>query len=40
MIDLLYLDSGAFSAEKVGYGTVYYGRIQKKKDENTGLITS
>jgi len=27
-------------AEKVGYGTVYYGRIQKKKDESTGLITS
>jgi formylglycine-generating enzyme required for sulfatase activity len=27
-------------AEKVGYGTVYYGRFEKKKDEKTGLITS
>ncbi len=27
-------------AEKVGYGTVYYGRFQKKKDESTGLISS
>lgn len=27
-------------AEKVGYGTVYYGRFEKKKDESTGLITS
>ncbi|MBU0987462.1 MAG: formylglycine-generating enzyme family protein, partial [Proteobacteria bacterium] len=28
------------TAEKVGYGTVYYGRFQKIKDESTGLITS
>jgi len=28
------------TAEKVGYGTVYYGRFEKKKDEATGLITS
>ena len=28
------------TAEKVGYGTVYYGRFEKKKDEKTGLITS
>lgn len=28
------------TAEKIGYGTVYYGRFQKKKDETTGLITS
>lgn len=28
------------TAEKVGYGTVYYGRFEKKKDETTGLITS
>lgn len=27
-------------AEKVGYGNVYYGRCQKKKDKKTGLITS
>jgi formylglycine-generating enzyme required for sulfatase activity len=27
-------------AEKVGYGNVYYGRCQRKKDETTGLITS
>jgi len=27
-------------AEKIGYGTVYYGRFQKAKDERTGLITS
>jgi formylglycine-generating enzyme required for sulfatase activity len=27
-------------AEKVGYGNVYYGRCQRKKDEKTGLITS
>ncbi|MBL7180566.1 MAG: SUMF1/EgtB/PvdO family nonheme iron enzyme [Desulfobacterales bacterium] len=27
-------------AEKVGYGTVYYGRFQKIKNERTGLITS
>lgn len=27
-------------AEKVGYGSVYYGRCQRKKDETTGLITS
>jgi len=28
------------TAEKVGYGTVYFGRFEKKKDEITGLITS
>jgi formylglycine-generating enzyme required for sulfatase activity len=28
------------TAEKVGYGTVYYGRFEKKTDETTGLITS
>jgi len=28
------------TAEKVGYGTVYYGRFEKKKDAITGLITS
>jgi formylglycine-generating enzyme required for sulfatase activity len=28
------------TAEKVGYGTVYYGRFEKKKDTTTGLITS
>jgi len=28
------------TAEKCGYGTVYYGRFEKKKDEKTGLITS
>jgi formylglycine-generating enzyme required for sulfatase activity len=28
------------TAEKIGYGTVYYGRFEKKKDETTGLITS
>ncbi|MGW8324656.1 MAG: formylglycine-generating enzyme family protein, partial [Desulfobacterales bacterium] len=28
------------TAEKVGYGTVYYGRFEKKRDETTGLITS
>ena len=28
------------TAEKVGYGTVYFGRFEKKKDETTGLITS
>jgi formylglycine-generating enzyme required for sulfatase activity len=28
------------SAEKVGYGTVYYGRVEKRKDEQTGLIIS
>ncbi|NIA31437.1 MAG: SUMF1/EgtB/PvdO family nonheme iron enzyme, partial [Actinobacteria bacterium] len=28
------------TAEKVGYGTVYFGRFKKKKDEITGLITS
>ena len=28
------------TAEKFGYGTVYYGRFEKKKDEKTGLITS
>ncbi|MBU0769227.1 MAG: formylglycine-generating enzyme family protein, partial [Proteobacteria bacterium] len=28
------------TAEKVGYGTVYHGRFEKKKDETTGLITS
>jgi len=27
-------------AEKLGYGNVYYGRCQRKKDEKTGLITS
>ena len=27
-------------AEKIGYGTVYYGRFQKAKDERTGLMTS
>ena len=27
-------------AEKIGYGTVYYGRFQKTKDERTGLMTS
>ena len=27
-------------AEKIGYGTVYYGRFQKAKDERTGVITS
>jgi formylglycine-generating enzyme required for sulfatase activity len=27
-------------AEKIGYGNVYYGRFQRKKDETTGLITS
>ena len=27
-------------AEKVGYGNVYYGRFQRKKDETTGLMTS
>ena len=27
-------------AEKVGYGNVYYGRCQRKKDEKTGFITS
>ena len=27
-------------AEKIGYGTVYYGRFKKAKDERTGLITS
>ena len=27
-------------AEKVGYGNVYYGRFQRKKDEATGLMTS
>ena len=28
------------TAEKVGYGTVYFGRFVKKTDETTGLITS
>jgi formylglycine-generating enzyme required for sulfatase activity len=28
------------TAEKVGYGTVYHGRFERKKDETTGLITS
>ena len=28
------------TAEKVGYGTVYYGRFEKRKDDQTGLITS
>jgi formylglycine-generating enzyme required for sulfatase activity len=28
------------TAEKVGYGTVYYGRFDKKTDDKTGLITS
>jgi formylglycine-generating enzyme required for sulfatase activity len=28
------------TAEKVGYGNVYYGRFEKKIDETTGLITS
>jgi len=28
------------AAEKVGYGNVYYGRFQRKKDETTGLMTS
>ena len=28
------------TAEKVGYGTVYYGRFEKKIDDQTGLITS
>jgi len=28
------------TAEKVGYGDVYYGRFEKKKDAITGLITS
>ena len=28
------------TAEKVGYGTVYFGRFEKKTDETTGLITS
>ena len=28
------------TAEKVGYGTVYYGRFEKKTDDKTGLITS
>ncbi len=28
------------TAEKVGYGTVYYGRFKKRKDGRTGLITS
>ncbi|MBW1752362.1 MAG: SUMF1/EgtB/PvdO family nonheme iron enzyme, partial [Deltaproteobacteria bacterium] len=27
-------------AEKIGYGTVYFGRFQKARDERTGLITS
>ena len=27
-------------AERVGYGKVYYGRFQRKKDETTGLMTS
>jgi len=27
------------TAEKFGYGTVYYGRFEKKKDKKTGLIT-
>ncbi|RZB37378.1 MAG: hypothetical protein SRB2_01152 [Desulfobacteraceae bacterium Eth-SRB2] len=27
-------------AEKVGYGNVYYGRFQRKKDETTGLMIS
>jgi formylglycine-generating enzyme required for sulfatase activity len=27
-------------AEKIGYGTVYYGRFQKARDERTGVITS
>ncbi len=27
-------------AEKLGYGNVYYGRFEKKKDDRTGLITS
>ena len=27
-------------AEKVGYGKVYYGRFQRKKDETTGLMIS
>jgi formylglycine-generating enzyme required for sulfatase activity len=28
------------TAEKAGYGTVYYGRFEKRKDDRTGLITS
>jgi formylglycine-generating enzyme required for sulfatase activity len=28
------------TAEKVGYGTVYYGRFEKRKDDQTGLLTS
>ena len=28
------------TAEKFGYGTVYYGRFEKKKDEKTGFVTS
>jgi formylglycine-generating enzyme required for sulfatase activity len=28
------------TAEKIGYGTVYYGRFEKRKDDQTGLITS
>jgi formylglycine-generating enzyme required for sulfatase activity len=28
------------TAEKVGYGTVYYGRFEKRKDAITGLATS
>ncbi|MCK5094452.1 MAG: SUMF1/EgtB/PvdO family nonheme iron enzyme, partial [Spirochaetes bacterium] len=28
------------AAEKVGYGNVYFGRLQKTKDEKTDLITS
>jgi formylglycine-generating enzyme required for sulfatase activity len=28
------------TAEKIGYGKVYYGRFQKKKDERTGLTSS
>jgi formylglycine-generating enzyme required for sulfatase activity len=28
------------TAEKIGYGTVYYGRFEKRKDEQTGLTIS
>jgi formylglycine-generating enzyme required for sulfatase activity len=28
------------TAEKIGYGTVYYGRFEKKTDDITGLFTS
>ncbi|MGA8179237.1 MAG: SUMF1/EgtB/PvdO family nonheme iron enzyme [Desulfobacterales bacterium] len=28
------------TAEKIGYGTVHYGRYEKRKDDQTGLITA